>query len=71
MAKKIELQKNITSKTDAELHTLIQTAREVLRTERFKDKFSRKAGLIRENRQQIARALTELSARARTADTTK
>ncbi len=63
MAKQKELQKEITQKTDQELKKLISENREMLRSERFKDKFSRKAGLIREKKQQTARAMTELNAR--------
>lgn len=63
MAKQKELQKEIIQKTDADLRTLITENREALRSERFKDKFSRKAGLIKEKKQQIARALTELKSR--------
>ena len=69
MASKQELQKEIRDKSTAELHTLIAEKQEVLRNERFKDKFSRKAGLIREAKRQIARANTELTART-TADNT-
>ena len=65
MAKQTELKKELVKKSDAELQKLISDAREVLRAERFKDKFSRKAGLIKEQKQQIARALTELNARGR------
>ena len=70
MAKKQTLQKEIREKTDAELHALINSGHDALRAERFKDKFSRKAGLIRATKRQIARAHTELNAR-RTADNTK
>lgn len=50
-------------KNDAELSELVVTTREVLRAERFKDKFSKKAGVISEGKTTIARALTELTAR--------
>lgn len=63
MAKQKELKKELLGKTDAELRTLVENSRQALRAERFKDKFSRKAGLIRAEKQQIARALTELNAR--------
>ena len=56
---------NIQKKSDAELVSLVKEARETIRAERFKDKFSRKAGIIREAKKDIARALTELSARRR------
>jgi len=50
-------------KNDAELSELVITARETLRAERFKDKFSKKASVISEAKTTIARALTELTAR--------
>ena len=59
MTKMIDVRK----KSDAELSELVQTARETVRQERFKDKFSRKAGIIRNAKLEVARALTELSAR--------
>jgi len=61
MTKMQEIQK----KSDAELVDLVKEARKTIQTERFKDKFSRKAGIIREAKKDIARALTELSARRR------
>jgi|AntRauTorckE6833_2_1112554.scaffolds.fasta_scaffold00181_24 ribosomal protein L29 len=67
MAKQTTQKKDIKGKTAAELRTLVTEARETLRVERFKDKFSRQAGVVREQKLQIARALTELSAR-QTAD---
>jgi len=59
MTKMIDVRK----KSDAELSELVQNARETVRQERFKDKFSRKAGIIRNAKLEAARALTELSAR--------
>ncbi|MCB9811240.1 MAG: 50S ribosomal protein L29 [Candidatus Nomurabacteria bacterium] len=59
---------DIRSKTDAELTEIVKSARETVRAERFKDKFSRKAGVINDAKQEIARALTELSARRRNND---
>ena len=56
-------QTEIKKKTESELRQLVTDARETLRTERFKDKFSRKAGTIRAEKKQIARALTELRGR--------
>lgn len=53
----------IRKKTDAELQEMIAKAREVVRVERFKDKFSRKVGVVDKAKQEIARALTELSDR--------
>jgi len=54
---------DIKTKTDAELSELVIAARETLRAERFKDKFSKKAGVISEAKTTVARALTELTAR--------
>ena len=54
---------DIKMKNDAELSELVVATREVLRAERFKDKFSKKAGVISDAKTTIARALTELSAR--------
>jgi ribosomal protein L29 len=53
----------ITKKTEAELVESVHSARETLRAERFKDKFSRKASVIQTAKKEIARALTLLSAR--------
>ena len=50
-------------KNDAELSELVMTARETLRAERFKDKFSKKASVISEAKTTIARALTEQTVR--------
>ncbi len=58
----------IRSKTDAELIEVVNTARETVRAERFKDKFSRKSGVIGGAKQEVARALTEISARRRNND---
>jgi ribosomal protein L29 len=54
---------DIRKKTDVELVELTQKARETLRAERFKDTFSRKAHVITTAKKEIARLLTELSAR--------
>jgi ribosomal protein L29 len=54
---------DIQKKSDAELVELIETTRETLRTERFKDKFSKKASIVNSAKQTIARALTETTAR--------
>jgi ribosomal protein L29 len=59
MTKMIDVRK----KTDGELSELVQTARETVRQERFKDKFSRKSGIIRNAKLEVSRALTELAAR--------
>ncbi len=56
---------DIQKKSDSELSDLIIETREALRTERFKDKFSRKASVIRTAKQTIAQALTEVEARRR------
>ncbi len=53
----------IRKKTEAELVELVTTTRETVRAERFKDKFSRKASVITGAKREIARALTELTAR--------
>ena len=59
---------DIRKKTDAELVELVEKARETVRTERFKDKFSRKANIITGAKKEIARVLTELSVRRRNTD---
>ncbi len=58
----------IRKKTDAELVELVNTTRETLRAERFKDKFSRKASVITGAKREIARALTQLTARRNNKD---
>lgn len=60
---------DIKKKSDRELSEMVHAARETTRLERFKDKFSRKASTIRNAKVEIARALTELSARRRNVDT--
>jgi len=54
---------DIRKKTEAELVELVEKARETVRLERFKDKFSRKAHVITTAKKEIARALTELTTR--------
>jgi len=54
---------DIQSKSDSELAELVSAARETLRAERFKDKFSKKASVIKSARVSVARVLTELTAR--------
>ncbi|MBY0310199.1 hypothetical protein K2Q16_03590 [Patescibacteria group bacterium] len=61
MAKKISLKE----KSDRDLAEIVMEAREAVRAERFKDAFSRKAGIIRKAKLEIAQALTELSLRRR------
>ncbi len=56
---------DVRKKTDAELTEIVAKARQTIREERFKDKFSRKASTITTAKTEIARALTELSARRR------
>lgn len=58
----------IRDKSEAELTELVNASRETIRAERFKDKFSRKASIITGAKREIARALTELSARRRNPD---
>jgi len=57
--------KDLKDKSDAELTTMVSTARETIRAERFKGAFGRKASVIREAKLTIARSLTELTTRAR------
>ena len=59
---------DIKEKSEAELATVVNTARETVRAERFKDKFSRKANVITGAKREIARALTELSLRRHNKD---
>lgn len=54
---------DIKKKTDTELVSFVIAARESVRVERFKDKFSKKANVMRTAKKEIARALTELSSR--------
>lgn len=54
---------DIRKKSDQELVEMVQTAREAARTERFKDKFSKNANVIRSSKKEVAQALTELNAR--------
>jgi ribosomal protein L29 len=56
---------DIKKKSDAELVDVVVTARKAVQGERFKDAFSRKAGVIRSAKKDTARALTELSVRRR------
>jgi len=54
---------DIKKKSDAELIELVKTERETVRAERCKDKFSRKANIVRAAKLTVARALTELNNR--------
>lgn len=58
--------KDIKKKSDADLSSFITDEREKVRAERFKDKFTKKAGTIRAAKKNVARALTEVNARRRT-----
>lgn len=57
---------DIRKKTEAELAELVRAARETIRAERFKDKLSRKASVVKTAKTEIARALTELTSRTKT-----
>jgi len=57
--------KDIQKKSEQDLVEAVVAARETIRQERFKDKFSRKAGTIRSAKTTVARVLTELAARRR------
>jgi ribosomal protein L29 len=59
---------DIRKKSDKELTELVQTARETVRQERFKDIMSRKASVIKNAKTDIARALTELTSRRNNVD---
>jgi ribosomal protein L29 len=54
---------DIKKKSDSELLETIKTSREAIREERFKDQYSKNAGVIRSNKKTVAQAMTELSAR--------
>ena len=56
---------DIRKQSDSELEKTVAQARETIRAERFKDKLSRKASVIRTTKATAARALTELAARRR------
>ncbi len=60
---------DIQKKSESELVELVTATRETLRSERFKDKFTKKASVIRDAKSTIAKALTELSARRRNPST--
>jgi ribosomal protein L29 len=60
---------DIAKKTDSEIEDLIVATRAELRDERFKDRFTKKASIIRQAKLTIARALTELNTRTRQSDT--
>ena len=54
---------DIRKQSDKDLVELVGKSREAIREERFKDKFSKNASVIRTNKKDVARALTELNAR--------
>ncbi len=60
---------DIKKKSDVELAEMVQSARETVRGERFKDMHTRKSSVIRGAKTEIARALTELSNRRRNLET--
>lgn len=60
---------DIQKKSIAELCDLIAATRSELRTERFKDRFTKKASIIRQAKLVIARALTEMAVRDKESDT--
>lgn len=60
---------DLRKKNDAELVEKVQHARKTIQDERFKDAFTRKANVIRTAKKEIARALTELSARRNNKET--
>jgi ribosomal protein L29 len=60
---------DIQKKSVAELGALVTTTREELRAERFKDRFTKKASIIRKAKLVIARALTEMNTRDLNGDT--
>lgn len=59
----------ISKQSDKELLETIQEARKTVQEERFKDKFSRKASVIKSAKVTIARALTELTRRRKNEET--
>ncbi|MBP6881573.1 MAG: 50S ribosomal protein L29 [Candidatus Pacebacteria bacterium] len=60
---------DIRKKSEAELASMVEGGRKTVREERFKDKWGRKASTVRNAKLEIARALTELSARRRNPQT--
>jgi ribosomal protein L29 len=54
---------DIRKKSDSELIEAVDTARKTVQTERFKDNFSKKPAVIQNAKRDIARGLTELTAR--------
>ena len=62
MAKRTEIRKEVKGKSDAELRDLVASTREELRKGRMGVTSEQKG--VREKKRMIARALTELTARA-------
>lgn len=60
---------DIKKKSDSELATAIDAARKTIQDERFKDNFSKKPAVIQNAKRDVARGLTELSARRRNNET--
>jgi ribosomal protein L29 len=60
---------DLRKKSEAELVETVQAARKTIKDERFKDAFSRKAGIIRNAKKEVARSLTELNTRRRSNET--
>ncbi len=60
---------DITKMSMGELSDLIMKRRETLREERFKDRFTKKASIIRATKLTIAQAMTEIIARESKGDT--
>ncbi len=60
---------DITKMSMGELSDLIMKSRETLREERFKDRFTKKASIIRATKLTIAQAMTEIIARESKGDT--
>lgn len=56
---------DIQKKSVSELVDLVQATRGELRDERFKDRFTKKASIIRQAKLTIAQALTELNVRSK------
>lgn len=60
---------DIQKKSASELSDLILTTRAELQAERFKDRFTKKASIIRKAKLVIARTLTEMNVRGNQGDT--
>jgi ribosomal protein L29 len=58
---------DIQKKTDAELTELVIATQKELRTEKFKDKFTKKSSVIAGAKKTIAQSLTEITARRKSA----